>query len=415
MRTPLVVHNARVILADEVVEPAGVLIDGTIRAVLDSEGAWAAEIVNGAEALDADGAFVMPGVIDLHNDALEFEVNPRPGASLPLPFAFDNLERRLVAAGVTTEFHAVAFMDRPKDKRSVEIGVQRAAFIAGVSGSGPRAVDHQVLHRIDVWHPHALDAVFASLANLQVRYASLNDHTPGQGQYRDLQRFFAMREQYGDARAEAEVYQRINERAADGETIPHVHRRVAAATSELGLVLATHDDDSIAKVDGQRAIGATVNEFPVTVGVAEHARARGMSIVVGAPNIVRGGSQSGNLAASELLTRGLADVICADYHAPSILAAAFKVSHAGWASVPDAVRMVTLNAARAVQLADRGVIQPDLRADLIVVDLDDAGFPHVKTSVLDGRCVFAYQPSALAPTLVTVTSRLTATTPARRW
>src|SRR5215472_12002739 len=117
MRTPLIVHNACAILADEVVDSAGVLIDGTIRAVLDSEGACAAEIANGAEALDAGGAFVLPGVIDLHNDALEFEVNPRPGASLPLPFAFDNLERRLVASGITTEFHAVAFMDRLKGER----------------------------------------------------------------------------------------------------------------------------------------------------------------------------------------------------------------------------------------------------------------------------------------------------------
>jgi alpha-D-ribose 1-methylphosphonate 5-triphosphate diphosphatase len=333
--------------------------------------------------------------------ALGFEVNPRPGASLPLPFAFDNLERRLTAAGVTTEFHAVAFMDRPKDKRSIETGVERAAFIAGVRMGGPRAVDHQVLHRIDVWHPHSLDAVFASLGNLEVRYASLNDHTPGQGQYRDLERFFAMREKYGDAGGQAEVYQRMRERAADSETVADVHGRVAAAAHELGLVLATHDDDSVAKVDAQCGLGASINEFPVTVEVAEHARRRGMSIVVGAPNIVRGGSQSGNLAASELLTRGLADVIAADYHAPSILASAFRVFQEGWATLPVAVRMVTLNAARAVGLNDRGAIQTGLRADLIVVDLDQAGYPHVRASILNGQRVFAYQSSAPIPVLAT--------------
>lgn len=401
MSSPLILHNARVVLAEEIVESAGVLVDGRIRAVLDSQRACAEEIANGAESLDADGGYVMPGVIDLHNDALEFEVNPRPGASLPLPFAFDNLERRLVASGITTEFHAVAFMDRPREKRSVEIGVERAAFVGSASNVRPRAVDHQVLHRIDVWHPHALDAVFASLGTLGVRYASLNDHTPGQGQYRDLQRFLAMREQSSGERGEAEVQQRIKERAADLETVPHVHRRVADATRDLGVVLASHDDDSIEKVDGQCAIGASVNEFPVTVEVAEHARAQGMSIVVGAPNIVRGGSQSGNLAASELLTRGLADVICADYHAPSILAAAFKVSQSGWASLPEAVRMVSLNAARAVRLGDRGAIQPEMRADLIVVDVDGSGFPHVRASVLDGQRVFAYRPSSHSPALVT--------------
>jgi alpha-D-ribose 1-methylphosphonate 5-triphosphate diphosphatase len=125
--------------------------------------------------------------------------------------------------------------------------------------------------------------------------------------------------------------------------------------------VATHDDDSVGKVDAQCGPGASVNEFPVTVEVAEHARTRGMSIAVGAPNIVRGGSQSGNLAASELLKRGLADVVAADYHAPSILASAFRVFQEGWATLPAAVRMVTLNAARAVRLNDRGI--PDTQSD----------------------------------------------------
>src|SRR5262249_43175006 len=158
-------------------------------------------------------------------------------------FAFDNLERRLAAAGVTTEFHAVAFMDRLKGERSVHTAVDRAAFVATSARDGRRAVDHQVLHRIDVWHPYALDAVFGSLAGVEVRYASLNDHTPGQGQYRDLQRFFAMRAEYGSPRAEAEIRERMRERAADADTIPYVHARVATAVTGLGAVLATHDDD----------------------------------------------------------------------------------------------------------------------------------------------------------------------------
>jgi alpha-D-ribose 1-methylphosphonate 5-triphosphate diphosphatase len=266
MTSPVVIHNARVIQPDDVLEVGGVLVEAdSISAVLDSESACAQAVANGAEAIDAARAYLMPGVIDLHNDALEFEVNPRPGASLPLGFAFDNLERRLAAAGVTTEFHAISFMDRPRDRRStnrsVDTAVERAAFVASLARGPRHAVDHQVLHRIDVWHPHAIDAVFASLRNLDVRYASLNDHTPGQGQYRDLQKFFAMREQYGDARGETEVYQRMHERAADAHTVPYVHSRVAAAASQVDFVLATHDDDSSQKVDAQCAIGAS-SGFP---------------------------------------------------------------------------------------------------------------------------------------------------------
>jgi alpha-D-ribose 1-methylphosphonate 5-triphosphate diphosphatase len=125
--------------------------------------------------------------------------------------------------------------------------------------------------------------------------------------------------------------------------------------------------------------------------VAEHARERGMAIVVGAPNIVRGGSQSGNLAASELLSRGLADVISADYHAPSLLAAACSVARSGWATLPAAIAMVSRNAARAVGLRDRGSIAAGQRADLALVRLDSASFPHVEATFLAGRQVFSYR------------------------
>lgn len=397
MIRPLVIHNATVVLPDRLLEDGGVILhDELIEAVLEDDAACVAAVANGAEAVDAQGAFVMPGVIDLHNDALEFEVNPRPGARLPLPFAFDNLERRLAAAGVTTEFHAISFIERAKNGRSISAATERAAFIADLANGPRRAVDHQVLHRIDVWNPDALEAIFASLRQLEVRYASLNDHTPGQGQYRDLQKFFEMREAYGDSGARDEVYARINQRGADTLTVPRVYHDVGQATRELGVVLATHDDDSLEKVDVQRRLGASVNEFPVTVEVAEHARERGMAIVVGAPNIVRGGSQSGNLAASELLSRGLADVICADYHAPSLLAAAFNVARAGWATLPEAVAMVSGNAARAVGLRDRGNVVAGQRADLAVVRLDEAGFPHVEATFLAGRQVFSYRRLAVA-------------------
>jgi alpha-D-ribose 1-methylphosphonate 5-triphosphate diphosphatase len=395
-----VIRNAIVVQPDSTVTHGGVLVAGeTIQTVLDDDSACQREIANGALSIDAQGAFLMPGVVDLHNDALEFEINPRPGASLPLPFAFDNLERRLAAAGVTTEFHAISFMDRPNVRRSIDNAAERARFVAHLADGPRRAVDHQVLHRIDVWHPDALETVFGSLREMNVRYASLNDHTPGQGQYRDLQKFFSMREAYGNTRAEEEVRERMLARSADTRTVQRVYHSVAEACQTMGTVLATHDDDSVEKVDVQCGLGATVNEFPVTIEVAEHARARGMAVVVGAPNIVRGGSQSGNLAASELLSRGLADVISADYHAPSLLASAFKVFQCGWATLPEAIRMVSLNAARAVGLHDRGAIPPGLRADLALVRLDSAGFPHVEATFLAGHQVFAYQRSA-EPALV---------------
>src|SRR5262249_52842540 len=155
------------------------------------------------------------------------------------------------------------------------------------------------------------------------------------------------------------------------ETVPAVYARVGREAAAQRIVVGTHDDDSPEKVDAQIRLGASVAEFPITLAAARQARARGMSIVVGAPNIVRGGSQSGNLDARELIAAGLADAICADYHAPSLLPAAFRLAREGLADLPRAVRMVTLNAARAVGLRDRGSLAAGQRADLILVRLVD--------------------------------------------
>lgn len=398
------VTNARVVLPEVLLDRGTVWVhDGVIAEV--QEGVVPAA----AGVFDVDGAYLAPGAIDLHNDNLEFEVNPRPGANLPLSFALATMERRLVAAGVTTEFHAIAFMEMANQQRSVEAARRRADYIAMVTGAPGWAVDHHVLHRIDVWHPHALGTVMESLAQMPVKYASLNDHTPGQGQYRDVAKLLEMRRatiarKGSSMTPDAGELQRLMEsRQADKDTIPAVYRRVGDAVAGMGLRLATHDDDSPEKVDVQWELGARVAEFPVTLESAQRARDRGMLIVVGAPNILRGGSQSGNLPATDLIDHELADIICADYHAPSLYPAAFRLWRDRWMTLPAAVRMITQNAARAVGMADRGAIAPGLSADLTLLRLDDEGCPHVEATYRQGRLVFAFGAQATQP-LVTAAS-----------
>lgn len=347
-----------------------------------------------ATVLDVDGAYVLPGLIDVHNDGLEFEVNPRPGTNLPLPLALANFERQALGAGVTTVFHALSFANRPDLGRSVGSAWQRAAFIAEQQQRRP--LDHHVLHRFDVWSPDTLEPIFESMARLPVRYLSLNDHTPGQGQYRDfakhLERLAAYRERrlVGEIDAD-ELRRRMEERQraiSDGwlETVYHA---IQARRAQLPCILGTHDDDTAAKVDAQAAIGATIAEFPVTLEAARQARRRGMAIVVGAPNIVRGGSHSGNLSAVELVAAKLADIICADYHAPSMLPALFRLVDDGVLSLPEAVAMVTANPARALGLTDRGVLARGKRADVVIVRRE-AGVPLVEAVFGAGRLVFVY-------------------------
>lgn len=390
--------NAQVVLTDRVIERGSVLVeDGRIAAIgetrLELAGATAEEI-------DVDGAYLIPGVVDLHNDSLETEINPRPGANLPLSFALANFERRLAASGVTTEFHAISFMNMEKSGRTVDQAAARAAHIAEIQAGFSGMVDHHVLHRLDVWNPEAMDMLFASVRQMSAGYVSLNDHTPGQGQYRDVERYSEFMKKWREQRGagslgEDEVAERMKSRADDKTTIPSVYARVAGELATAPFVLSTHDDDSPEKVDRQWEIGATINEFPVTMDAAVRARERGMAIVVGAPNIVRGGSTSGNMDAVDLVEAGLADIICADYHAPSLLVAAFKLVEEGRTDLVSAIRMLTVNPATAVGLTDRGAIETGRRADLAVVRLDGSGAPSVEMVYRGGELVMAMPRPAL--------------------
>jgi alpha-D-ribose 1-methylphosphonate 5-triphosphate diphosphatase len=332
-------------------------------------------------------------------------MNPRPGANLPLALAFDTFERRLAGAGVTTEFHAISFMDRVATGRSVDAAERASAYIAELRQDGFRPVDHQILHRLDVWSPRTLDAVFASVDRMPIRYLSLNDHTPGQGQFRDVDGYIARMKAYEQTRGTKPLnvdgmLKTIEDRKADTETVPAIYNRLRAEAAHKSLVIATHDDDSVEKVNLGWDLGARVAEFPVTVEAGQRQRELGMPILVGAPNIVRGGSQSGNLDARDLIKLGLADIICADYHVPSLLPAAFRLVDEQLMDLPAAIRMLTLNPARAVGMTDRGAIEPGLLADLVLARTSKAGLPRIEQVIRAGQTVFSFAQTAPARALV---------------
>jgi alpha-D-ribose 1-methylphosphonate 5-triphosphate diphosphatase len=383
----LVISHANLVLEHEVVENGAVVVrDGRIAAVETAEGLGAA----GLPVLDAAGAYLIPGVVDTHNDGLEREINPRPLVGFPRPFALANFERRSTAAGVTTTFHAIYFGDVARHGRSVQHAADCTAVIRATAGRSRH--EHQVLHRCDVWSPTGLDPLLASLGQFPVPALSLNDHTPGQGQFRDvaaIKRTMGLsRPGVQEADLEAELRRRMAERAGDHTTVPGVLRLVHEARRQTPFLIASHDDDSPEKVDLMVEVGATVAEFPVTLGAARRARERGLWITVGAPNVVRGGSTSGNMSATDLVAAGLADVICADYHAPSLLYAAFRLVEQTVCDLPRAVAMLTATPARAFGLADRGVIAPGMRADLCLVRLGESG-PQASLVLCAGELAYA--------------------------
>jgi alpha-D-ribose 1-methylphosphonate 5-triphosphate diphosphatase len=219
----------------------------------------------------------------------------------------------------------------------------------------------------------------------KVHLLSFMDHSPGQGQYRDLELYKLILKGYrkladGDADKLIETSQ--GRAKLPFETL----KRLADLARSRGLAVASHDDDTVDKLDVVQALGSTISEFPITIEVALEARRRGLDTVAGAPNVLLGGSHSGNLSATQAILAGAVDVLCSDYYPASLLHAVFRLHREHALALPAAFRLVTLNPARAVGLADRlGSVEAGKAADLLVVRTLDDGFPYVSRALVDGR------------------------------
>jgi alpha-D-ribose 1-methylphosphonate 5-triphosphate diphosphatase len=351
--------NATIVAASRIIEGGTVVVeDGTIIEVAPRG------YVAGERVVDLGGRLLLPGLVDLHNDALEQEISPRPGAEFDPTFALLYLDRKLAAAGVTTEFHAVYFGERDSG-RSLTVANTFTRAIADLRASAYATIDHQILYRFDVRSPAALDPLLDALGDAPIPYASFNDHMPGQGQFNDLVAYRAYVRTLFPAGTDDETIDRaIAERIAsvaelEVEAMAAAHR--LADEGRRRLILSSHDDDTPERVDLIRSLGCTIAEFPITVAAAQRAYELGMVIAMGAPNAVRGGSLTGNASAIDLLSRGLVDILIADYHASSMLAAVFRIVDLGMRDLPTALRLVTETPARAVGMADRGTIAPGQR------------------------------------------------------
>lgn len=373
----------RIVLADHVLPRGSLRIEGeTIAEVRDGP-------VPGA-ALHGRGLLLMPGFVDMHGDMIEREVEPRPNVKMPMELGLRDLDRRLKVSGVTTAYAAVSF--NPKSAyghmRSYEHSKEMLRALKALRPI--LKVDHRVHARFEINYPNALAVVAELIADGTVDLVSLTDHTPGQGQYRDLEHL-ARRTQRDlgltPEGAEAHIRDRIDEKRAHAGDVAATLAAISAICAAHGIPLASHDDDTVEKVALMQSLGATISEFPVTVEAAEEARNRGLATAMGAPNAVRGESYSGNLSARAAHAAGLLDILAADYHPSAILPAVLELAKTDPAGLVGATRLATMNPARALGLADRGTIAAGLRADLVIAD--DTGIGHVRATFRSGRQIFS--------------------------
>jgi len=350
--------HARVVLRDSIIEDASILIeDGHIVAINP-------EMVNGAETIDLNGKTLMPGMIDLHCDALEKEVEPRPNVHFPLDFACAQADKRNAAAGITTVYHALSFAHE-------ELGVRNNDFAAEIAHAvhdwRPHGlIDNRVHCRYEITDETGLPILKQLLADDAMHLISMMDHTPGQGQFKDMAAYHNyLTRTYKKTADEVEVLVERKLAAATGAFARM--EELALAAHAAGISVASHDDDSKERVETMSGIGADISEFPISLEAASAAKAAGMSTIFGSPNILRGKSQSGSMKAIEAIKEGVADCLCADYSPASLIVSVFRIPEISDLDLASAIRLVTSNPAKAARLHDRGEVAVGKRADLIAV------------------------------------------------
>jgi alpha-D-ribose 1-methylphosphonate 5-triphosphate diphosphatase len=360
-----VLTNARLVLPDSVATSSLVVRDGRIHSI----GAASPDL----PAIDCEGDHILPGLVEIHTDNLERHLEPERGVASDGREAFVAHDQELVRAGITTVLDAIAVGDTvPGGFRTGLLTKSLDAFLAS-KDEGQCVAQHFVHLRCELTDPACADLFAAACARHRPTLVSLMDHTPGQRQWQDLDRY---RQLYGARHALApEALERlIQERRARQEVnVARNRARVLEIARPLGALLASHDDSEVSHVELACRDGARVCEFPTTLLAAREARRRGLAIVAGAPNLIRGGSHAGNVAAIDLLRHELVDILSSDYEPRSLLSAVFQMPHLMNVSLARAVAMATQTPARALGLTDRGSLEPGKRADLIRIHPTNVG------------------------------------------
>ena len=367
--------NARVVTPDSVLE-GGVRIEGDRIAAIGSE----VTPERGDDVVDADGQYLLPGLIDLHGDDIEGHLQPRNGARMDTAMALGAADRSNVAAGITTKYHAIAFENDPDEGRTTELA---AELTEAIESADSWMADHRIHVRCEVTQDEAVEAAIRDMQRDAVDLVSVMSHVPGKGQFADVEAFKAYYET-SDRHTVEEAERFIEERTSmSNDEIRDRVDRVIEQAHEDGVVTASHDDEDPQEVERLHDSGVDIAEYPITLDTAKRANELGMTTVMGAPNLVRGESQWGNLTSMATIEAGVLDVLCVDYHPMSLLAAPFVETGE---PLPDRVARVTKNPADAVGLSDRGRIEEGARADIVLVDTAET--PTVTRAFVDGQAVY---------------------------
>lgn len=386
--TLYIIHNGKIITEETILEGYAVVVEGEIiQSIIPQETVSAYTV---AQLIDARGGYISPGFIDIHSDYIETIASPRPTSMMDFNISLREAEKILISHGITTMFHSLSFYREDvfthKPMRNPN-NIQRMVDAIDATHKELHLIRHRMHARFEIDNVDEIDTLVKNIEDGKVHLLSFMDHTPGQGQYRNLEVYRETLKGYRDI-SDDDVNVLIAERQSTEFLTSEKIKEVADIAISKGIAIASHDDDKIQKLELVKSFGTTISEFPITLEVAKKAKEIGLHTIVGAPNVLLGGSHSGNLSAAEAVANDCVDILCSDYYPAALLHAIFDLHEKHGNDLHKMFMMVSLNPAKAVKMDDElGSIKPGKKADILVIERMEDGYPMLTTTMVNGALI----------------------------
>ncbi|CAN7531358.1 alpha-D-ribose 1-methylphosphonate 5-triphosphate diphosphatase [Bradyrhizobium sp. LjRoot220] len=374
--TDIFIEGGRALLGHEIHETSLRIAGRDISAVGTEQG-------RASLSIDADGLLVLPGIVDLHGDAFERQMMPRPGVDFPIDVALIDSDRQAISNGITTVYHGTTWSWEP----GLRSGANARRLLEAIESMRPQlSADTRFHLRHETYNLDAEGEIIEWLSDGRIDLFAFNDHMDGTVANLDKpQKRSRMVERTGLSNEAFDLL--VAQTVARAHEVPASIARLAKAARDASVRMLSHDDESPEMRKAFRAQGVDIAEFPVNEETAREAADAGDFIVFGAPNVVRGGSHTGWTKASDMIAKGLCSVLASDYYYPAQLLAAFRLAADGVLPLAEAWQLISAAPARAAGLTDRGLLAAGRRADIILVDDKLPLRPRIVAVITAGRLV----------------------------
>ena len=386
----MIIINGRVITETDILTNHAVVVeDDIIKEIIPME---EASTEGHKRVIDAEDGYVVPGFIDIHSDYIEGIIAPRPTTVMDFNIGIKESERILSSHGITTMFHSLSIYKEDlfghKPVRQPD-NVNKLIHAIHRTHSEEHLIRHRMHARFELDAIEMKDNIIDHIKEGRIHLLSFMDHTPGQGQYRDIENYRHTMKGYQDI-SDDEIDKQIDDKKQMERLSIDEMKDLANLAHQFNIGVASHDDDTTEKIDFNEILGTTISEFPIKMDVAKYADKKGQYTLAGAPNIMLGGSHSGNLNAKDAILEDCISILCSDYYPPAMLHSVFKLHRETDYPLVEGFKLITLNPAKAVKMDQEiGSIEVGKKADLNVIRLYD-DYPTITECVVNGKIVSQY-------------------------